>query len=89
MLLWTALWYAAVAVIYAIWAAIGSSSSMRGMAFHGMLHDLPYAAGSLLLSLGIAALFHRLTLAWRPITAGFAASVVSAGLITLIIAGIG
>jgi hypothetical protein len=99
---WTAIWFALPAVIYTIWtftrsttpqpgcASVtgGACASPRTAAIDAITHHAAAIVITLLLSAAVAAAMHRFTLAWRAITVGLAAAIISAGAVTLAVSAI-
>ena len=85
VLWWTAIWYAVPLVLYTLWAAIMSSSSMRSHALSSLVSDALPGLFALAISIGLAAWVRRISLSWRAITLGFGAAAVGAGLANLLI----
>ena len=82
---WTAIWYAAPILLYVVLALFISSSTVRSHALHALVSDAPGVVFAIAISLGVATGVRRATLAWRPITVGLGATIVGAGIATLLI----
>ena len=97
---WTAIWYGVPIVAYLIWTltrsgapkaiCVGASecTSARSDAWASVLHNSLGVIFALLLSFGVAAIVRRVSLSWRALTLGFAASVIGGGIATLLISAI-
>ncbi len=96
---WTAIWYVVPTILYATWALTQSTTPQPGCAsvtggtcpsprvdaIHAVTGNLFAISLAIVLSAVVAAGIRRWTLAWRPITTGFAAAVIGAGIVTLVV----
>ncbi len=97
---WTAIWYGVPIVAYLIWTltrsgapkaicvGVSECTSARSDAWSAILHNSLGVIFALLLSFGVAAAVRRVSLSWRALTLGFAASVIGAGIATLLISAV-
>ncbi|WP_213451090.1 hypothetical protein [Rhizomonospora bruguierae] len=86
--LWTVTWYAVPLALAAMWIMLGGAGDQRGSALGSLRGALPTAAGSLLISLLMAAMLRWAGRTWRPIWVGFAAAAVGAGVATVVFSAI-
>jgi hypothetical protein len=100
---WTILWYALPILGYAGWTrtlsnAPGRSCAhplhngcppVRAAALDTLMHSLPEISLALAIALLVAMVVRMASSAWRPITVAFAASVIGAGVATILFSVVG
>ncbi len=95
---WTAAWYAVPFAMFAAWSLtfpgnpgtacarpLGNACpSPRSLALTMLLHAVPQVGVALGIAIVVAGLIRLGSAAWRPVTAGFSAAVIGAGMATVI-----
>jgi len=95
---WTAAWYTVPVAAYSAWSLTfpadpgtacshptgGACESPRTMALANLVHGMPRVAVALCIAFLVAGLIRLGSAAWRPITVGFSAAIVGAGLATVL-----
>jgi hypothetical protein len=95
---WTAAWYAVPFAMFAAWSLtfpgnpgtacarpLGNACpSPRSLALTTLLDAVPHVGVALGISIVVAGLIRLGSAAWRPVTAGFSAAVIGAGMATVL-----
>jgi hypothetical protein len=95
---WTAAWYAVPVALFAAWSLTfpadpgtacarptdNACLSPRAAALVTLLNGLPRVSVALGIALLVAGLIRLGSAAWRPVTVGFAASIIGAGVATVL-----
>jgi hypothetical protein len=79
----TAGWYAIPAVLYLIWL-VTLDTDRQALIGRQFVASLPWLFGALVMSLAVAALLRWATVGWRTLTLSFAATVIGAGMATIV-----
>jgi hypothetical protein len=79
----TAGWYAVPAVFYLIWL-LTLDGDRQGVVVRQFVGHLGWLFAAFVLSLAIAGVLRWATIGWRILTVSFAATVIGAGLITIV-----
>lgn len=80
---YTAIWYAGPLVLYLLWLVVfgGDREAVAGRMF---VDGIPWMLGAVVVSAGLALLLRRVTVGWGTVGVSFAATVIGAGLATIV-----